>query len=153
MPDISNVTLWVSIISPALVIIGWMVIFSNSNRIATRSEEYIIINKTIDKIMALDQRCAKYWLTADNRENANHWIAGTLSEIYGIRALLDILEAHHDFKNKDELLYQMRSAATLDAEKATELSTNKIKLKKTTQSLAFGSAMKSLYIHYRNKNS
>ena len=151
---LTEVQFWVSIISPFLVLIGWIVVYGNSNRIAKRSEAYSIITKTLDKVLALDKRCADYWLADDNKDsNPNKWIAGTLSEISGVRSLLEMLEEHHNFKNKNELLVEIRMAATLNAEKKNELSIQELKTKKQEQSKAFNSTMKNLYAYYRELHS
>jgi hypothetical protein len=152
--QLTDVQFWVSVASPFLVLIGWFVVYGDSNRIAKRSEAYSIITKTIDKVLALDKRCADYWLAEDNKvESANKWIAGTLSEIHGVRTLLEMLEDHHEFKDKNELLVSIRMAATLNAEKKNELSIQELKAKKQEQSKALNNTMKSLYAYYRQAHN
>lgn len=153
MTPITNLQFWVSILSPFLVLAGWFFVYGNSNRIAKRSEAYSIVTKTVDKVLALDTRCANFWLATEQKENPQKWVAGTLSEIHGIRALLEMLEAHHSFNSKSELLIKLRMSSTLDAEKIEKLSMAELRTKKQEQSLALSSSLKSLYEYYRTLNN
>lgn len=64
-----------------------------------------------------------------------------------------MLEEHHNFKGKSEILVQIRMAATLDAEKVSELTISALKLKKQEQSKALSLTMKNLYNYYRTIHS
>lgn len=67
--QLTVVQFWVSIVSPFLVLAGWYFVYGNSNRIAKRSEAYSIITKAIDKVLALDKRCADYWLSNNEKKS------------------------------------------------------------------------------------
>lgn len=148
----SGAPYWIAVLSPTLVIIGWYIIYYNSNRVARRSEAYSLVTKTIDKVLSLDSSCSDYWLSSEERQ-PHKWLAGILSEIHGIRTLLEMLEEHHNFTEKTDILVKIRRAATLNAEQANSMSTQELKTKKQEQSAAINSTVKSLYNYYRTLNS
>ncbi|NHC09800.1 hypothetical protein [Stutzerimonas degradans] len=147
-----NTAYWTSMLSPILVIVGWYIVYYNSNRVAKRSEAYNLVSKTIEKVLSLDTRCADYWLSSKEQQ-PQKWLAGTLAEIHGIRTLLEMLEEHHNFKEKNDILVRLRMAATLNAEKVASMSTPELKSKKQDQSAAMNSTVKSLYNYYRSLNA
>lgn len=140
----------VSLISPFLVLAGWFFVYRNSNRIAKRSEAYSIITKAVDKVLALDKRCADYWLAEEEeREGAKKWIAGTLSEIHGFRSLLTLLEKHHGFTGKSKIIMSIRAASTLSAEEISQLKSDVVRLRRGQQVEALSSSLDVLYGYYR----
>ncbi|WP_433690449.1 hypothetical protein [Pseudomonas monteilii] len=142
-----------AIVSPFLVLVGWWFVYNNSNRIAKRSEAYALITKAVDKVLALDKRCADYWLAEpDERDPARSWLAGTSAEIHGLRALLDLLEKHHAFSDKKTVVMNMRMAATCDAEKVDSLAAAEIEDRRSQQSQALSYSIDSLYGYYRGLN-
>lgn len=141
---------WISMVSPFLVLAGWGFVYRNSNRIAKRAESYALVTKALDKVMDIDKRCVEFWGgDKGKRDNAEAWVLGTLSQLHGVRAILEILEKHHDFEGKDLLLMRLRMAATLDAESVGELSGELIAEKRMKQSEALSFALHSLYGYYR----
>lgn len=62
----TNLQLWASIASPLLAFLlalcGWYFVYFNANRVAKRAEVFALVGKTVDKVVALDRRCADYWL-------------------------------------------------------------------------------------------
>ncbi|WP_019340550.1 hypothetical protein [Stutzerimonas stutzeri] len=147
-----NTPYWISLLSPLLVIVGWYIVYYNSNRVAKRSEAYNIVSKAIEKVLSLDSRCADYWLS-NKEQQPKKWLAGTLAEIQGIRTLLEMLEEHHNFKEKNDILVKIRMAATLNAEKAATMTTSELKSKKQDQSAAMNYTVKLLYNYYRSLNA
>jgi len=147
-----NTPYWISLLSPLLVIVGWYIVYYNSNRVAKRSEAYNIVSKAIEKVLSLDSRCADYWLS-NKEQQPKKWLAGTLAEIQGIRTLLEMLEEHHNFKEKNDILVKIRMAATLNAEKVATMTTSELKSKKQDQSAAMNSTVKLLYNYYRSLNA
>ncbi len=147
-----NTPYWISLLSPLLVIVGWYIVYYNSNRVAKRSEAYNIVSKAIKKVLSLDSRCADYWLS-NKEQQPKKWLAGTLAEIQGIRTLLEMLEEHHNFKEKNDILVKIRMAATLNAEKAATMTTSELKSKKQDQSAAMNYTVKLLYNYYRSLNA
>lgn len=140
----------VSLISPFLVLAGWFFVYRNSNRIAKRSEAYSIITKAVDKVLALDKRCADYWLADDaERESSRKWIEVTLSEIHGFRSLLGLLEKHHGFTGKSKIIMSIRAASTLSAEDVSSLKRDVIKLRRGQQVEALSTSLDALYGYYR----
>lgn len=129
-----------------LAIAGWIIVYKNSNRLAKRSEAFNLTGKVVDKILALDKRCSDYWLSApDKRDNPKTWIIGTASEVYGIRILIDLLDKHHHVSDKSKIIFELRSAATLDAESPGKFSNSQIQSKRTDQSSVFGSSIQKVY--------
>ncbi|MGA5721530.1 hypothetical protein ACPCWF_23285 [Pseudomonas atacamensis] len=143
--------LFISIISPLLVVGGWFFVYRNSNRIATRAEAYALVAKAVDKVLGIDKRCVDYWL-ADNasRESDKVWVAGTLSEIHGVRTLLELLERYHGFGDKDMLLMRIRMASTLNAEAIESLSEDAVFLQRNKQTEALNYSLHNLYGYYRS---
>lgn len=138
--------LFTSLISFILAIAGWLIVYKNSNRLAKRSEAFNLTGKIIDKIIALDKRCSDYWLSEPaDRESSKTWIIGTTSEVYGIRVLLDLLGSHLNITDKSKILYELRSAATLDAEEPEKLKSSQLRKKRNDQSAAFGSSIQKIY--------
>lgn len=144
------VQFFISVISPLLVVGGWLFVYKNSNRIATRSEVYALVAKSVDKVLGLDKRCVEYWLADEaEREASKVWIAGTLSEIHGVRTLLEILEKHHGFTEKDMLLMKLRMASTLNAESIGKMTEDEVALKRNKQTEALNYSLHNLYGYYR----
>ncbi|BBH44713.1 hypothetical protein [Pseudomonas sp. KU43P] len=144
--------LFVSLISPFLVLAGWFFVYRNSNRIAKRSESYALVTKALDKVLDIDKRCVEFWAgSKDKRESAVVWVAGTLSLLHGLRTLLEILEKHHGFPDKDLLMMMLRMSATLDAEYIDKLSDEQVAKKRVKQAEALSFALHSLYGYYRQK--
>ncbi|WP_312392067.1 hypothetical protein [Pseudomonas sp.] len=143
-------SIFVSVISPLLVVGGWLFVYRNSNRIATRSEAYALVAKAVDKVLGLDKRCVEYWLADEaSRENERVWVAGTLSEIHGVRTLLELLEKHHGFSEKDMLLMKLRMASTLNAEAISTLSEDLLVKQRNKQTEALNFSLHNLYGYYR----
>ncbi|MCF9000525.1 MULTISPECIES: hypothetical protein [Pseudomonas syringae group] len=146
--------LWVSVLSPTLTLVltlaGWIFVYRNTNRIAKRAEVFTLVSKGVDKVVALDRRCADYWLGAKNPpEPAGGWIAGTSSEIYGLRSIFELLEKYHGFEGKDTYLSNLRSSATLDAEDVSTLSIDVLYERRSAQVAAVSDALTNLYSYYR----
>lgn len=140
----------VSIISPFLVFAGWSFVYRNSNRIAKRSESYALVTKALDKVLDIDKRCVEFWAgSKEKRDSPEVWVAGTLSLLHGLRTLLEIIEKHHGFPDKDVLMMKLRMAATLDAEYVDGLSDEQLSKKRVKQAEALSFALHSLYGHYR----
>lgn len=145
-----SMALFVSLVSPLLVIGGWFFVYRNSNRIATRAEAYALVAKAVDKVLGIDKRCVEYWLAGDaSRENEKVWIAGTLSEIHGVRTLLELLERYHGFSEKDMLLMKLRMASTLNAEAIAGLSDEVVLHQRNKQTEALNYSLHNLYGYYR----
>lgn len=141
---------FVSVVSPLLVIGGWLFVYRNSNRIATRAEAYTLVAKAVDKVLGLDKRCVEYWLADEqSRENEKVWVAGTLSEIHGVRTLLELLERYHGFAEKDVLLMKLRMASTLNAEAISSLSDDVVLKQRNKQTEALNYSLHNLYGYYR----
>lgn len=150
----TEVQVWISVLSPLLTFIlagaGWYFVYFNTNRIAKRAEVFSLVGKAVDKAVALDRRCADYWLADQaSRDSTQAWIAGTTSEIYGMRALFELLEKYHGFKGKDNLLVDARQAATLDAEEVARLDVSKLYERRGEQIEALHNILRSLYSYYR----
>lgn len=142
---------FVSFISPLLVLGGWLFVYRNSNRIATRAEAYALVAKAVDKVLGIDKRCVDYWLAdTGNRESEKVWLAGTLSEIHGVRTLLELLERYHGFDEKDMLLMKLRMASTLNAEAIESLSEDAVILQRNKQTEALNYSLHNLYGYYRS---
>lgn len=143
--------LFISIISPLLVVGGWFFVYRNSNRIATRAEAYALVAKAVDKVLGIDKRCVDYWLADEStRESDKVWVAGTLSEIHGVRTLLELLERYHGFAEKDMLLMRLRMASTLNAEAIGSLSEDAVLLQRNKQTEALNYSLHNLYGYYRS---
>ena len=143
--------LFISIISPFLVVGGWFFVYRNSNRIATRAEVYALVAKAVDKVLGIDKRCVDYWLADKaSRESDKVWVAGTLSEIHGVRTLLELLERYHGFSEKDMLLMRIRMASTLNAEAIESLSEDAVLLQRNKQTEALNYSLHNLYGYYRS---
>lgn len=141
---------FISVISPFLVVGGWFFVYRNSNRIATRAEAYALVAKAVDKVLGIDKRCVEYWLATEaSRENEKVWVAGTLSEIHGVRTLLELLEQYHGFAEKDFLLMRLRMASTLNAEAISSLSDDAVLLQRNKQTEALNFSLHNLYGYYR----
>lgn len=150
----NGLQLWLSVLSPTLTLVltlaGWMFVYRNTNRIAKRAEVFTLVSKGVDKVVALDRRCADYWLGGKvPPEPAQGWIAGTASELYGLRAIFELLEKYHGFVGKDTYLSNLRSAATLDAEDVASLSVDELYEHRSNQVAAVSDALTNLYSYYR----
>jgi hypothetical protein len=133
-----------------LVVGGWFFVYRNSNRIATRAEVYALVAKTVDKVLGIDKRCVEYWLaSSEDREDARVWIAGTLSEIHGVRTLLELLEKHHGFSDKNMMLMKLRMASTLNAEAVSTMKEEELLEQRNKQTEALNYALHNLYGYYR----
>lgn len=142
--------IFVSLISPFLVLAGWLFVYRNSNRIAKRSESYALVTKALDKVLDIDKRCVEYWAGSKEKRDAPEvWVAGTLSLLHGLRTLLEILEKHHGFPDKDLMLMMIRMAATLNAEYIDSLTDEQLAKKRMKQAEALSMALHSLYGYYR----
>ncbi|MBK3459288.1 MULTISPECIES: hypothetical protein [Pseudomonas] len=149
----TGLQIFLSVVSPLLVLFGWLFVYGNSNRIAKRSEAYALITKAVDKALALDKRCADYWLgDPDKRDPARSWLAGTSAEIHGLRALLDLLEKHHAYSDKKTVVMNIRMAATTSAEEVADLQLSEIEARRAQQSQALSYSLDSLYGYYRILN-
>ena len=142
---------FISVLSPFLVVGGWLFVYRNSNRIATRSEAYALVAKAVDKVLGIDKRCVEYWLApASSREDERVWIAGTLSEIHGVRTLLELLEKHHGFLEKDVVIMKLRMSSTLSAEAISMLSDEAVLQQRNKQTDALNYSLHNLYGYYRS---
>jgi hypothetical protein len=141
---------FVSVVCPLIAVGGWYFVYRNSNRIATRSEAYALVAKAVDKVLEIDKRCADYWAVDESkRDRPDAWVAGTQAQLYAVRTLLEILEKHHAFTDKDMTLMKLRMAATLNAESIERMGQEELLKKRRTQAEAQNYALHVLYGYYR----
>lgn len=141
----------VSLVSPLIAVGGWYFVYRNSNRIATRSEAYALVAKAVDKILEIDKRSSEYWgSNAPDREGAISWVAGTQAQLHAVRTLLEILQKHHGFSDKDITLMKLRMAATLNAEIVDSLTDEQMLKKRRSQAEALNHSLHVLYGYYRS---
>jgi len=149
---VQTIQICAAIISPFLVLIGWRVVYVNAKRIATRNESYALITRLIDKLLDLDRKCTEYWLERTNDGSSESWITKIGMEIKSIRTLLELLEAHHSFPEKSEIILKIRQSATLDAERVNSLSASERKTRRSKQAANISGAIQTIYGHYRTSN-
>lgn len=146
--------IWLSIFTSTMAFLlalgGWVFVYYNTNRVAKRAEVFSLVGKAVDKAVALDRRCADFWLSEKaSREQPETWIAGTSSELHSVRALFELLEKHHGFEGKKTLLSQVRQAATLDAENIADLNIDQLYERRGEQVEVLHRTLNHLYDYYR----
>lgn len=146
--------IWLSIFTSAMAFFlalgGWIFVYYNTNRVAKRAEVFSLVGKAVDKAVALDRRCADFWLSEKStREQPETWIAGTSSELHSVRAIFELLEKYHGFEGKKILLSEARQAATLDAESVTHLDIDQLYQRRGEQVEVLNKILNHLYDYYR----
>jgi hypothetical protein len=81
-----------TLISSILIITGWIVLFSNAKKIASRAETKSIIDLIVNKTDTLSVYATKYWLSNDaSRETPVTYELQFMNQISQICGLMNIL--------------------------------------------------------------
>jgi hypothetical protein len=106
------------LLSVALIVAGWFVIYRNAKKLSTRSETFAIVNRLSNLLEELGQDGTQYW--SDTRPveeyEAKLFLGKCNSNINNIRTLLKILEDRGFVCPSEERLHELFESLTLDCE-------------------------------------
>lgn len=144
---------WFSLLSPFLVIAGWLVVYNNAKRLATRSETKSMLDDAIKIINEIESISVTYWLSGrkERSDHENHELI-VLAKQSIFQNRLSLLKERKmiltdDVTNHLSLLIEY---AILDCESADRMPADK--RREITQNLLSSSTnlIKSLYTCYMN---
>lgn len=135
---------------PTLVIIGWVVIYRNARKIATRSETKSLIDDVISILNAMESLATEYWLSGrQSRMETEQFIVIFNAKLLTLNSRLEVLKARKVNVNNVNIgdLYEQM---TLDCEQVDRMPTAE-KYQKVQKILeGLNNAAASLYQEFQN---
>ncbi|MGK3131158.1 hypothetical protein ACCW76_18360 [Pantoea sp. C8B4] len=114
-------TLILSILSPALVLLGWKVVFFNAKRIATRSETKSVVDSSVKLVNEIAELSVGYWVPKVQRDDDHRkFLLSVLAKSSQLQRYINILKNRGVILDMS-LLSSIADDATLDAEYASGL--------------------------------
>jgi len=134
---------WYVILNISVVIVGWVVLYTNAKRIATRAETRIILNNVLEKLNTLRTSATEYWLKEPGELSNGEvvfWTQKTLSELQLIDSSLQLLKRRNMNFDIINLFVHLRQQVTFGCEyrkkKSQEPDREKaVKLSESTHSI------------------
>jgi hypothetical protein len=115
--------MWIfSLTSILLVLIGWIVVYGNAKKLATRSESKALVDNISKIINEVSELSIDFWLNSSKN--------GTTSDLYVLKIMSKITQAaqygeiikRRGLAISDQTFARMSEKATLDCETAVSLS-------------------------------
>lgn len=117
----TTVTLIFSLLGPALVLLGWKVVFFNAKRIATRSETKSIVDSSVKLVNEIAELSVGFWVPKkDNNDEDRKFLLSVLAKSSQLQRYINIL-SKRGVRLDLGLLSSIADDATLDAEYASGL--------------------------------
>ncbi|PQL06099.1 hypothetical protein [Pantoea ananatis] len=109
-------TLFFTFLGPALVLLGWKVVFFNAQRIATRNETKSIVDSSVKLLNEIAELSVNYWVPKDDgSDNYRKYLLNVLAKSSQLQRYINILE-NRGVSLDMGLLSSIADDATLDAE-------------------------------------
>lgn len=146
-----NVFHFVNILSgPALVIIGWVVIYRNARKIATRSETKALIDDVISILNSIESLATDYWLAGRrNRMETEQFIVVFNAKLLTLNNRLDVLK-ERKIRIDNVNMGNLHEQITLDCEQVDKIPASE-KYYKVQQILeSLNVAVSGLYKEFQN---
>lgn len=116
----------ISVICSVLIAItGWLILFRNAKRLASRSETYSLVNNINDLLSDIKNASDEFWLKEENNDSPIIYDTYVGLKLRDIQELIKIIKIRHlpisDYKTS---IFQIRMACTLNSTKASNMSSS-----------------------------
>ena len=119
------ISIFAILVSSALIMTGWGVIYKNAKKLASRNELFNRKTRIIQKVLDISDSAIDFWGREHHKEHKKEYLLKTSVFVHGIDSLKKQINNISEFKSIDteELIRDFRSYITLDAERPYELDT------------------------------
>lgn len=145
------VALFTLTVSVLLIVVGWRVVFHNAKKLATRNETYNFVSQLLSLLDELLKESISYWTTSDEVSAGYLQSQKLISKTHRFKKKLALLDTRGLAFDCSKELKNIRRAITLDAQRASDVSTAK-KLNKIEDLNYYGAQLTNkVLIAYQNK--
>lgn len=117
-------------ITATLAILGWLVIYNNAKKLASRNEAHALVQKIDDRLCLMDDLSRHYWSqfeinTNDITSAAKHYnmeIGGSVAQIRSYLQLIEGLSSMNLSFSSSKEVSLLRKACVLNSELITDMS-------------------------------
>lgn len=144
MGSIAPALQYSGLVSIALVLIGWRVVYNNARRIATRSETKSFIDELMKLIAEGEKQGVDYWLAGrKDRTEPRSYEMLMLAKVKLISHKIELIKRRGLVTDRlDELLGEFQDSVTLNCEDADRVSLDE-RIERANNVIASGQAMHS----------